>query len=62
MDLKKIKCRIKLYFIAVFGNSKHNTMFIYTPVINLLRGVKSLIFLMMNLGHSDIIDNNPLKS
>lgn len=60
MDLKKIKCRIKLYFIAVFGNSKHNIQCLY--IINLLRGVKSLIFLMMNLGHSDIIDNNPLKS
>lgn len=23
------KDQIKLYFIAVFGNSKHNTMFIY---------------------------------
>lgn len=29
IDLKKIKCRIKLYFIAVFVNSKHNTMFMY---------------------------------
>lgn len=30
--------------------------------MNLLtRGDISLFFLMMNLGHSDIIDNNPLK-